>query len=468
MKTIDEAPTVQALLESVGQSHVLKWWNELDADQQAVLSGQIAAIDWPGLQRLVNGEEDETDWAGLARRAVPPEAVDLAQQRDPVFRRAAYAAGSGALRAGEVAFLLTAGGQGTRLGFDQAKGLYPIGPVSGRTLFQIMLDHARARGRRYGVSIPVYIMTSPQTDAEVRRFLRDQNWFGYPEQDVRVFCQGVMPAVGRETGRVLMSDRHEIFTNPDGHGGALDALRRHGLLDDMRARGVRQVFYGQIDNPLLQVCDPVLIGGHLRQGSEVTTQVVRKREALQKVGNVVSVDGVTRIIEYSDLPEEFARRKDAAGNLVLWAGSIAVHVFSLDFLVRAATEVTALPFHRAVKPIPHVDEAGRAVNPVAPNGVKFERFIFDLLPAARKSLVWEVDPAEGFAALKNAPPATTETADWVRAAMSGQFRKWIEQSGCRVAAGVPVEIHPCFALDAEELKGRLEPGQRFDQPVWLE
>ena len=66
---------------------------------------------------------------------------------------APIAAGSGALRAGEIAFLLTAGGQGTRLGFDQAKGLYPIGPVSGRTLFQIMLDLARARGRRYGVSI---------------------------------------------------------------------------------------------------------------------------------------------------------------------------------------------------------------------------------------------------------------------------------------------------------------------------
>ena len=451
-----------------GQEHILKFWPQLDSARRSSLANQIRAIDWEQLRGLVQSDASETNWNDLSDRATAPTAITIDQQRDPDFRRQAEESGNQALANGQVAFVLTAGGQGSRLGFEHPKGMFPIGPVSNRSLFQIMLEHCLARGSKTGGCIPVYIMTSPQTDAETREYLESNDWFGYRGEEVRIFCQGGMPAVDLKHGKVLMADKHELVTSPDGHGGALAALDRSGSLDDMHRHGIRQVFYGQIDNPLLLICDPVLIGCHLLEESELTSQVIRKREALQRVGNVVSIGGKVQIIEYSDLPEKNARAVDANGDLKLWAGSIAVHIFELDFLQRCAKNATSLPFHRAEKKIPAIDSVGQPLEPTENNGVKFERFIFDLMPHAEKSIVCEVDPSEGFAAVKNSPPATSETPDWVRAAICRLHRSWIESAGGTVDDGVLVEISPAFALDAEALKRRLPANSRFQKNTFLQ
>src|SRR5206468_8204184 len=143
--------------------------------------------------------------------------------------------------------------------------------------------------------------------------------FGLPAEDCRIFCQGTMWAVDERFERILLESPGSLFLGPDGHGGMLAALAKSGCLADARRRGVQQFFYGQIDNPLLQVCDELFLGSHVLAGSEMTTQVVRKREALERVGNVVSVDRQMMVIEYSDLPDEFARQTNADGSLKFWA-----------------------------------------------------------------------------------------------------------------------------------------------------
>ena len=148
-----------------------------------------------------------------------------------------------------------------------------------------------------------------------------------------------------------------------------------GCLKHASDLGVKHLFYGQVDNPLVQICDPALVGYHIQSNSQMTSQVVRKNEPLQKVGNVVEVDGKVQIIEYSDLPEAAAQLTNADGNLKLWAGSIAVHVFDLAFLDQSSGQAETLPFHRARKKVPFVDDAGVAVAPEQPNATKFERFI---------------------------------------------------------------------------------------------
>ena len=235
----------------------------------------------------------------------------------------------------------------------------------------------------------------------------------------------------------------------------------------MKRRGIEHVFYGQIDNPLLQICDPTLIGNHLLHQSEMTTQVVRKRDPLQRVGNVVKIDGRVQIIEYSDLPDSAAQQKTADGGLKLWAGSIAVHVFDLRFLERCNSNPQSLPFHRAAKKVDCVDSAGRSFRPQSPNAIKFERFIFDLLPQAERAIVCEVDPAEGFAAVKNSEPAQTETPSWVQRAMVRLHTSWLVQAGAVVAPGTPIEINPAFALDTEQAASRIRPGQKFERPTYL-
>ncbi|MFN9878899.1 MAG: UTP--glucose-1-phosphate uridylyltransferase, partial [Planctomycetota bacterium] len=265
----------------------------MSTEQRQRLALQIRSIDWDTFTTLTAAEAGQQDWEQVAGQVSPPQALSLLEQANPQRLRAAVAAGEEALAEGKVGFILVAGGQGSRLGFEHPKGMFPIGPVSGRSLFQILLEHARARGLRAGVSVPVYIMTSPQTDSETRQFLQANRWFGYPEDDVRIFCQGVIPAVDRQTHQILLAEKDELFVNPDGHGGCLAALARSGLLEEMRQRGIEQLFYGQVDNPLLQVCQPALLGHHLLSGSEVTTQVVRKTDPGQRVGNVVRWQGRT-------------------------------------------------------------------------------------------------------------------------------------------------------------------------------
>ena len=458
---------LSSLLRPFGQEHVLAFWDRLDSEQRQRLARQVVAFDWPMMHRVFESPGGTVDWGTLAARALAPPALTLAEFNDPQKLPTAKRLGGEAIRCGRVAFVLVAGGQGTRLGFDRPKGFYPIGPVSGRSLFEIMFDHVAARGAQFGVTIPVYVMTSPLTHAQTVEFFQSQRWFGYREKDVQVFCQGVMPAIDRTTRQVLMAAPDKIATGPDGHGGTLAAMVQHGVLTDIRRRGVEHIFYGQIDNPLLQVCQPQLIGHHLLRQSEMTSQAIRKQEPLQRVGNFAEIDGRVHVIEYSDLPDEVAHLRNPDGSLKLWAGSIAVHVFERSFLERTADRADALPFHRAEKRVPFVDAEGREVVPAAPNAIKFERFIFDLLPLAERSLVCEVDAADGFAALKNGPPAKTETVEWVRAAMSNMYKRWLVQAGGSMAAGALLEINPRFALDAEALRRRLPAGTHFSESTYL-
>jgi UDP-N-acetylglucosamine/UDP-N-acetylgalactosamine diphosphorylase len=221
---------------------------------------------------------------------------------------------------------------------------------------------------------------------------------------------------------------------------------------------------------LVGVCDAEFLGYHLLSGSEMSTQVVAKQTPRDNVGNVVEIDGRVRILEYSDLnplPDEIVLRQEADGSPVFWAGNIAVHVIDVAFLQRMAASSESLPFHVAHKKVPYVDEAGKLVEPEQPNAMKFERFIFDLLPAAERSIVMEVEEAAVFAPLKNAPGAQRDSPERVQAQMMALHRDWLRSAGVRVADDLPLEISPLFALDAEELRAKMNAGREVNAATYF-
>ena len=366
--------------------------------------------------------------------------------------------------------ILVAGGQGTRLGFDRPKGMFSIGPVSGASLFQILIEKIVARAAAAGMRIPLYLMTSPLTHQETVDFLRANENFGLPSEDLHIFCQGTMPAVEASTGRLLLESKHELALSPDGHGGMLPALAASGGLADIRRREITTLFYCQVDNPLVEMCDPAFLGYHLLSGSELSTQVVSKRTLRDRVGNVVSIDGKLRIIEYSDLNplgDELVGRTTAGGDPIFWAGNTAIHVIETAFLERVVGTASALPFHVARKAVSHVDPSGNAVEPSEPNAIKFERFIFDLLPEAQAAIVVEVDESRTFAPVKNATGEASDTPESVQGRMIDLHAAWLREAGCEVAAGVPVEISPLFAQNAQELASRIRPGLKVTKPRYF-
>jgi len=457
-------------LAAFDQQHVLAFWNELDASACEQLAGELSLLNLAQLRELFRGEVVAEDWADTARRSSAPTARRLSDAESAESTERATAAALEALAAGHVGVVIVAGGQGSRLGFEHPKGMYPVGPISGASLFQILLEKITARARVAGMRIPLYLMTSPATHAETVDYLRANENFGLPREDVRIFCQGTMPAVDAKTGRLLLAEKHCLALSPDGHGGTLRALSQSGCLADMHARGVRQIFYCQIDNALVEMCDPVLLGYHLLAGSELSTAVVAKKHSREKVGNVVSVDGRLRILEYSDLnplADEIVERRGADGSPVFWAGNTAVHVFDVAFLERMAASGTALPFHVARKAVSHINEAGKRVDPREPNAIKFERFIFDLLPEARQGIVVEVDAQRTFAPVKNAPGEPTDSPETVRAQMIALYTDWLRRAGCEVAEGVAVEVSPLFAQNADELAARISPGLTVTAPRYF-
>ncbi len=331
-----------------------------------------------------------------------------------------------------------------------------------------------ALSRKHGKTIPFYVMTSPENHDATSRFFEDHANFGLPH--VRLFVQGQMPAVDHRTGKVLLAEKDHLALSPDGHGGTLAALAARGedgspsCLQEMERNGIRTIFYFQVDNPLVQIADPGFLGIHRQANADVSFKVVEKTQPDEKVGVVVEVAGRPQVIEYSDLPDVLAERREPEGNLELWAGSIAIHIFEREFIETIVSRAQ-LPFHRAIKKVRYIDDQGKHVDPPSPNAVKFETFIFDTLPLADRYAVVECDRAVEFEPLKNATgpdsPAT------VRQRMSDLFAGWLEGAGASVArrgdGTVPfgIEISPLFALDAAELKSKLPPGLVVDAPLYL-
>lgn len=462
-------------LAQIGQQHLIAFWDRLTTAQRRHLASQVDALD-PQLfcdlqaefQRdKQTGGDAKSKWAAIAAKAEPPPAMRLDGSGVRFTPDAARAVGAELLRSGQIGMILVAGGLGTRLGFDQPKGMLPIGPLSKRTLFQVLLEQLLAVTRRYNVRVPLYVMTSPATDEITRKYLANNRWFGLPLEDCRIFRQGTMWAVDSSFERILLESLGSIFTGPDGHGGMLAALTNIGCLADAQSRGVQHFFYGQIDNPLLQVCDELFLGSHVLAGSEMTTQVISKRDPLEKVGNVVSVDGQVMVIEYFDLPKECARQTNTNGNLKLWAGNLAVHAFDLDFLARAAAKSDSLPFHQAKKKVPCLDAAGNKIEPEEPNAIRFEKFIFDLLPLAKNALVVEADAAEAFAPIKNSDADATDNPRLARQAMTAQARSRLRAAGAQIADDIPVEINPFWASTIDEIRQRLKPGTRISEPTYF-
>jgi UDP-N-acetylglucosamine/UDP-N-acetylgalactosamine diphosphorylase len=455
-----------AVLAPHGQQHVVQFWDDLDEPQRQALAGQIRAIDFDLIGRLYRQPDRSPEIRALADRSAEPPTFRLDDWTNRFSPEEARQRGGAALKEGRIGAMLVAGGQGTRLGFDDPKGTYCIGPVSGKTLFEIHVEKVRATARRYGRPLPLCVMTSPATHGPTQEFFCRHDRFGLAEEDLKIFCQGTMPAVDTASGRLLLDRPDQIVVSPDGHGGMLAALKRSGLLHALRGRGIEHLFYFQVDNPLVAVCDPEFLGYHLLSGSEMSSQAVRKQTPQERIGNMVEVDGRLHVIEYSDLPKEVAQRRKADGSLAIWAGSIGVHVMDLAFLDRMAGTAPGLPFHVARKKVPYIDASGRRIEPAAENALKFERFIFDLLPSASRAIVVEVDPREHFAPLKNAS-GEEDTPEIVRARFAALHGRWLRAAGAELLDGVPVEISPLWALDEGETAARVTPGMKITEPTYF-
>jgi len=447
-------------LEPYGQEHVLRWWDTLTPQEQQALSGQIERLQLD----FIDPERTAPATESLGARLDEFEAPDVVTPTGSTVDRQAEELGETMLRQGEVGLILVAGGQGTRLKFDGPKGTYPIMPLSGKTLFELHAEKILALRSRYAGALPLYVMTSDATDQATREYFAANDYLGLGEHTVRFFMQNSMPVVDRDW-KLLMGSKSTIAMSPDGHGGCIAALKSTGMIEDMRGRGVRDLFYFQVDNVLVQLADPLFMGYHRVRSAEMSLKVLQKRDPEEKLGVVGRLDGRLHVVEYSDLSHEQKHARDPDGRLKYPLGSIAIHAFQVDFLDRVAD--ARFPLHRAEKDVPYVDEQGVLREPRdEKNGIKFEMFIFDALPQARSAVVYQTARERDFAPVKNVDGADSPRS--ARQMLMNQYADWLADAGVRLPrdeAGnvrVAVEISPLFAMNSGQLCARLGNGLRLD------
>jgi UDP-N-acetylglucosamine/UDP-N-acetylgalactosamine diphosphorylase len=456
-----ELAAVRKALDAHGQSHLLRFYDELPPASQSALLEQLASLDLEHLDTLVGKYVRNRPAPEMPKTIEPPEILP-ARPDGKLAQHYAQARSKGLelIAAGKVAAFVVAGGQGTRLGYEGPKGCLEATPVARKPLFQVFAEQILAASRRSGAAVPWYIMTSPANDVVTRAFFRQHNYFGLNPKDVVFLVQGQMPAIAH-SGRVLLASKDSLALSPNGHGGSLLALSKSGALKDMARRGVEFISYFQVDNPLVRCVDPLFIGLHASAGAEMSAKVLPKRDPLEKLGNVCVGDGKTIVIEYSDMPEELARQCAPDGRLKFSAGSIAIHVFSRTFVERlTASGNLDLPYHRADKKVPYVDDSGQLIKPQEPNAVKLEMFVFDALPLAKRTVILETIRSEEFSPIKNSAgedSLTSSLHDQVRRAAA-----WLELAGIKAPRdadgqiAAAIEISPLYADSAEELASKID------------
>lgn len=444
---------------NAGQGHVFAFWDELSEDERATLREQASEIDLEEISELyrtlvAGGDREHQDFSNLEPAPYIPHphnggyAGQWSEARN---------VGESALRSGSVAAFVVAGGQGTRLGYDKPKGLFPVTPIHQKSLFQVFAEKIRGAENTYETTIPWFIMTSHVNHQDTVEFFEANQYFGLKKDQVHFFRQGRMPAIDPD-GKILLLSKSSIAMSPDGHGGSLRALVRSGATQIMEDNDIDVLSYFQVDNPLIKVIDPAFIGFHLQSQSGMSSKMIPKAYAEEKVGVFCSQNDKTVVIEYSDLPEEQTQATDEVGNLKFLSGSIAIHMLSRDFINRMGgagsdEHAPSLPFHRANKKIPTVDADGNPVKPDKPNGIKFEMFVFDALPFSEKTVVIETQRSSDFSPVKNAEGL--DSPQTCRDDQMKEFVSWLAGVGASVSTdenGVPIqpiEVSPMFGYDAQ-------------------
>lgn len=374
-----------------GQEHVLKYYEELSAEQQEALLAQIDETDMSILEKCKNIEE-------LAKKGVITPLASMELSEIEANKESFTATGIQAIKEGKIAAVLLAGGMGTRLGSDDPKGMYNIGETKELYIFECLVNNLMDVVKQTDTWIHFFIMTSDKNNEATIKFLTEHNFFGYKPEYIHFFKQE-MAAATDYNGKIYLEEKGKLSTSPNGNGGWFVSMKNAGLLDIVKKEGIEWLNIFAVDNVLQRIAEPCFVGATLQKNCAVGAKVVRKNAPDEKVGVVCLEDGRPSIVEYYELTEELMTAKDEKGDPAYNFGVILNYLFNVKALEGLLDG--NLPLHIVEKKIPYLNEAGELVKPEAPNGYKFENLVLDMIHQLDSCLPYEVVREKEFAPIKN-------------------------------------------------------------------
>jgi UDP-N-acetylglucosamine/UDP-N-acetylgalactosamine diphosphorylase len=380
------------LLEKYNQTHLLKYYGDLNEEQKKSLLNQIEGIDFELLNLIQNGGE-------TAQKGVITPLEDAVSIQTIENNREKYmATGKKAIQEGKVAALLLAGGMGTRLGSDKPKGMYNIGITKDVYIFEMLIKNLMDVVNQTGAWIPLYIMTSEKNNEDTISFFEEKNYFGYDRNYVDFFVQEMAPAASFD-GKIYMEEKDRVSTSPNGNGGWFISFVKSGLCEKAKKAGVEYINIFAVDNVCQRMADPCFVGAMIDGGYRSASKVVSKANPEEKVGVLCLEDGKPSIVEYYELTEKMRYETRENGELAYKYGVILNYLFNIEDLEKNLNN--NLSVHVVKKKIEHLDEEGRKVKPETENGFKFETLVLDMIHMMDNCLAYEVVREKEFAPIKN-------------------------------------------------------------------
>jgi len=380
-----------------GQEQLLDAYNMLEKTQEKEdFLDESLTIDYNQVKTLY--EESKKIQGSTVAKIEPINYIDKSKMTKEEYTEYENI-GIQEIKAGKLAVVTMAGGQGTRLGHSGPKGTYDLGLESHKSIFEILTDTLKEEKERYGVDIPWYIMTSEENNAETEKFFKDNNYFGYSAKNIQFFKQGKLPMLSKQ-GKILIDETGHIKQAADGHGGVFNSLLKDGMIEDMKSKNIEWIFVGGVDNVLVKPVDPVLIGLSIKKKVLIAGKSIVKANPQEKVGVFCKRNGKPSVIEYSEIKPEMAEELDQNGELKYGESHILCNLFNIKAIEKISNEY--LPYHVAVKKAKYIDENGKVVTPEEPNAYKFEAFLFDAFENIDDMIVMRVKREDEFAPVKNA------------------------------------------------------------------
>ena len=387
---------IQSKLTEYGQTQILKAYDRADDETKKVLESQIERIDFKQVADLFETTKNEVNFNNDVIEAIAY--VDKEKLSDEDYNKY-LKLGEDAIKSGKYAVVTMAGGQGTRLGHSGPKGTFDIGLDSHKSIFEILIDTLKEDSKKYGVSIPWYIMTSKENNDDTVAFFEKNNYFGYDKDSIMFFQQGKLPMCD-ESGKILINEKGIIKEASDGHGGIFQSMKKNGVTEDMHKRGAEWAFVGPVDNVLVKMVDPILLGIMIDKNVLAGGKSTVKANPAEKVGVFCKRNGKPGVVEYTEISKEMAERVDENGELVFGESHINCNMFNIKAIEEVANK--NLPYHIAHKKASYIDENGNLVVPEKRNAYKFESFIFDAFDMLDDMAILRVKREEEFAPVKNA------------------------------------------------------------------
>lgn len=392
---MDSLKKAEKILKKYHQEHLLNFYDELDDAEKEKLLNQICSINFDEIFNLYEASKvDEQIPENLIKPIPYIDKKQLSKSKILDYMKI----GEDIIINNEFAVVTLAGGQGTRLGYKGPKGTFELDIKPKKSLFEILCDNLKETNNKYNIIIPWYIMTSVYNDSETKKFFRDKNYFGYPKESITFFEQSQLPIIDI-SGNLILEETYKIKEASNGNGDVFNSMKKFNILKDIKKKGIKWVFFGGVDNVLLNPIDLLFLGLTISNNHLIASKTLFKENVNDKDWIFVNKNNKPSIIDCNYLSDHMKNEKDINGNYLYREINMLSHLFNISALEKICN--VKLPYHRAFKKNTFVNEEGMKQVPERPNSFKFETFIFDAFSLFNDIQLLRVDKNEEFAPIKD-------------------------------------------------------------------